>query len=294
MRRSSGAQYVCESAVRIPHLREKQHPIFRTYPHPMCVYGRFRTYVKSNSRLWCNRAALPLPVGIHMHMLRAAAIEAILVQLNRGFLSPPLFETKFNDETGRVIHLTYRDAPNMEFQIVQPLSQVHSGNSWKTVETPGRYFTSQESYTFSDFNGALGAMHGWLDRVAEDVLLQARSHGDTSQFVEFRRRIDEVADHLPEPEVPFSQAEAKEWLTRMDSMVEQLRKLEEDSEFQKGTVERLKNQLDTLLAHAPTIPKKTWLKTAANKVVDVFETGAKAGIKALAEGAAKAFLEHTK
>ena len=41
-----------------------------------------------------------------------------------------------------------------------------------------------------------------------------------------------------------------------------------------------------------TIPKRTWLRTAGNKIVDLLDHTSKAVLKALAEGAMKALLDH--
>lgn len=226
------------------------------------------------------------------HVLRLGAIEEIKRNLNRGFLTFHSFDLQANNADGTLVHISFRDNIDYVFELLRPKSDVNPGAKWRTSESPGRYFAGTESYEHEQFNQAYSALYGWVDRVNEEVVLAAKSHIDGSLLAELRRNVEATADALPEPDKPFSRDELEDWSEQLKKLVARLRELEQKSEIQAGRVEQLTRELEQLKQQGTNIPKKTWLKTAGNKVLDLLDTASKEALKQLAEGAVKAMLEH--
>lgn len=227
-----------------------------------------------------------------MLILRRGALEELRRGLNRGFLTSHSFDIGANAADGTLVRVVFKDRPDFTFSLLHPETEVNQSKSWRSVESPGRHFTTAETYEHAQFQQAFGSVYGWMDRVAEEVLLEAKAHNDTSLIDELRRNVEETADSLPEPDKPFTSQELEDWSQRLTSLLSRLSELELKSEIQNGRVEQLSRQLDELKKQGTTVPKRTWLKSAGNKILDLLDSTSKAVLKSLAEGAVKALLEH--
>jgi hypothetical protein len=224
--------------------------------------------------------------------LRNGAIQQILQQLDRAFLTRHAFDLTFNDPNGQIVQLTFRDHKDFTFTIQQPGTGENNTTQWRTVECPGRYFTSPEIYDHRDFPNAMGSIYAWVDRIIQDLASVKSKRSDNIE--QMRRNLEETADALPNPTEPFTETELDAWSEKFDSLIQRLETLESEGQIQKGQVESLKHQLEELKKQGTSIPKRTWLKTAGHKVLDLLDTASKEVIKALAEGAVKALLDRSK
>jgi hypothetical protein len=224
--------------------------------------------------------------------LRLGAIEELRRNLNRGLLTSHSFNLECNLADGTLVRVSYKDNPTWTFELLHPKSEVHAGAKWKTVESPGRYFVSQESYEHEQFNQAYSSVYGWVDRVNEEMLLAAKSHMDKSTIQDLRIQVEAAANNLTEPDKPFTDEELEDWSAQLQKLVGRLTELERQSEIQSGRVEQLTRELENLKKQGTSMPKRTWLRTAGNKILDLLDHTSKAGLKALAEGAMKALLDY--
>jgi len=227
-----------------------------------------------------------------MQMLRRGAMEEVRRNLNRGFLTSHSFTTHFNNEDGTLITVVYSDCPEFSFVLLHPQSATNPTVSWKTTESPGRHFTSAETYDHPRFDQAFNSVYGWADRVGEEIVLEAKTHAGTSMLEELRRNVAKTADNLYEPEKPFTEEELDSWMAQLQSLLSRMNELELKNEIQNGRVEQMSRELETLRKQGTKIPKRTWLKTAGNKILDLLDSTSKAALKTLAEGAVKAMLEY--
>lgn len=225
-----------------------------------------------------------------MKELPEGAINQLLQQLDQGLVSQHNFELRFNNADGTIASISFRDDPKYYFKILYPQSEENQSSTWRTLESPGHYFTTEESYDHRDFATAFSRIQSWVIRLIEDLAVAKNSnHG---WIKELRENLEATAKSLPNPKTPFSEAEVEEWKEKFDIMLERLEELEKENSIQRGFVEQLRRQLEQLATKGTEIPKRIWLKTAGHKILDVFEHGAKAGIKTVVEAAVKAMLEH--
>jgi len=186
----------------------------------------------------------------------------------------------------------YKDEAKWTFELLHPKTEANPGAKWRTIESPGRHFSSQETYDHEQFNQAYSSVYGWVDRVNEEMVLAAKAHIDRTTLQELRLQVEAAANSLTDPEKPFTEEELEDWSAQLQRLVGRLSELERQSEIQSGRVEQLTRDLEQLKKQGTSIPKRTWLRTAGNKVLDLLDHTSKAGLKSLAEGAMKALLEH--
>ncbi|GJL93572.1 hypothetical protein [Hyphococcus sp.] len=224
-----------------------------------------------------------------MKQLRKDAIDNILNQLDQGVVSRHHFQAQFNQSDGLLVSIVFRDTPSYYFKIYQPGSSNNTGPQWATEESPGEYFTSEETFKQPYFSNAHSRVAHWVGRLIKELTVEDTA--DRRWITELRANVDSTADSLPEPEQPFSEPEVEEWAGRLRPLIEQLQKSEEEGTIQKGQVAKLTRRLAELKTSGTVTPKRTWLKTVGHKIVDLFEHGAKAAIKSVAEGAVKGLLD---
>jgi hypothetical protein len=227
-----------------------------------------------------------------MQELRLGAIENLKRGLTRGLFTSHSYESTFNNEDGTLVGLTFMDRSEFNFALIQPKTEINPSSYWKTVESPGRYFISTETYEYREFDQAFQAIYSWAERVGEEVVLGARAYKDTSDIEEWRRKLEQSADGLEEPDKPFTLEEIEGWWSQLGKLIERLAEADSESRVQRVRLEHLKKELRRLKENGETVPKRTWLKSVGNKVLDFLDTASKDTITSVTEVAVKALLEH--
>lgn len=216
--------------------------------------------------------------------LNRGTINDIRRELNRLFLTTHAFDARFNTDEGKSVEIIFKDNPQFFFYISQP----KESGTWISVESPGQSFRTAEKYENRDFSSARGRISSWVQRVIEELTVHSTT---PNQFIRtFRENLEQNADNLPEPELPFSLEESAEWARRLDEILQRFRKLEEDNKLHAGRLHQLERDFHELSLKLTVIPKKTWVKAAGNKILDFLETGAKEGLKTLVESTVKGLL----
>lgn len=225
-----------------------------------------------------------------MQTLRRGAMEEILRNLNRQFLTSQHFSVKFNDVNGTVVHITYLDQPEYTFRMLQRGSEP---SAWQTIEAPGRIFTGAETTEHHHrYDSALGSVYAWIDRVCDEILFAAKEHGEHGPLDSLRDQVAAAANELPNPEKPFTSAELDEWMDKLKALLAKIQTLEHSHEIQQARIDQVLRELDELKTMGTTIPKRTWLKTAGNKVLDLMNTASTEGVKKLATEGAKLLVDY--
>lgn len=222
-----------------------------------------------------------------MKKLRDKTIGQIVAILDKSVFTIHAFEANFNTAENDTVRIVFRDKPDFNFVIREQGS--YASKSWVTKELPGSIFLDEEQYEFSDFASCRARISNWLDRLLEELI---RHESDIPHvFAEMRKNLSSYIEQLTEPDTPFSAKESSEWNIRLDSLVEQFEKLKEEKKIQEGELANLKKEVQQLKELVTSVPKRTWLRSAGNKVVDILErlSNTKAA-QALAEGVAKYLL----
>lgn len=220
--------------------------------------------------------------------IREGAQKTIFDQLSTTFLSPQNFEASFNDESGTIVDIVFRDRESYRFRVLQPTSPINQNGNWITRECPGQFFTDEEEFRLGDFNTAQGRIQHWVNRILEDITISATS--GKPWIDRLRANLEQSIDDLDNPEAPFSVEEAEEWEVRFAELIARMDELQEENKIHKEDLNRLKKHLKELRGKATTMPKRTWVRAVGNRIIDVFLNTAESALKAIAEGTVKGLL----
>ncbi len=219
--------------------------------------------------------------------LRTKAAEEILRMLDGTIFTRHAFDCEFNVEDGALVSICFRDQRDFRFEIHQPSDWLgHRG--WKTVESPGESFLSDEYDNIDSYEDCQERLEEWGRRLLEELAAN-RDHG-AEIFEGLRQRLDRNLEELSDPELPFEGDEAESWRSRITTFVEQLDDLKEKLELNELEVQKLGSEMEKLKDNIESVPKKSWVRAAGSRVLTLFERGADAAAKSLAEGAVKGFL----
>ena len=72
----------------------------------------------------------------------------------------------------------------------------------------------QQTYSVRDLADAMNRMRNWTQRILEELTVPGPLY---PAFVEkIRRELEERSEHLSDPDKPFSEAESKEWIDKLE------------------------------------------------------------------------------
>ena len=221
---------------------------------------------------------------MEVNQLRQGAIESILRELDQSILTRHAFLADFNnDKTGEILSFIFRENDSFRFAIKSPNNET---DSWYVTESPGEYLLGDQVSNFEDFLRCKSRINAWVQRIIQE-LTTIRTNADLQAY---RENLEKVAQSLPNPDQPFSVEEAVEWSAKFDDLVSELEKVKDKLGIQEGEINRLKSDLKTLQGSIHSIPKKTWVAAAGNKLLNVIEPGFKVGIKMAIESVVKGLL----
>lgn len=226
-----------------------------------------------------------------MSILREKTIQEIMIMLDNSIFTRQAFNASFNNDDGDIVRIEFRDIPEFKFTITS------SGpNKWRVFESPGDTFKDGESVVYEGFYSCTRNIEDWIGRVLEECTFSET--GTEAIFEQMRKNLNKYSDNLPEPDKPFDEEDSIIWQQKLDDLVKIIESLQKGKKIQQDkldafidVVEELKQDVEKLKSKINTLPKRTWVKAAGNKILDslVKLANTKAG-KAIVEGTFKGFL----
>ena len=200
-----------------------------------------------------------------MKSLRDITIREILAILDKSLFTRHAFESTFNSDKDGTVMISFSDHEQYVFRI----KESDWGSNWEVTECPGFTFTDEETTKVDSFEDAMERIEGWLQRIVEDLAITGQSpHTD---FSSLRESLNQTAESLHEPLTPFSADESSEWKKKLDDLVKKFEKLQEENEIQFAEVNALRKEVASLKEGIETVPKKIWVKSAGNKILNILE-----------------------
>ena len=102
-----------------------------------------------------------------MKKLRKGVVEGILKQLDTILFSKNAFDVSYNDKSGEILKIVFRENPDFKFVVTQPGKRA----TWKTSECPGDVFTETEEYSIPDFPRCQQRIIPWTNKILEEYTL---------------------------------------------------------------------------------------------------------------------------
>lgn len=219
-----------------------------------------------------------------MARIREVVIKDILGELDRTLFTRHGFDNSFNMKDGVVVHIVFKERPDFKFIV----KETYSGGAWNTTESPGVNFIDPENYVIREFSECKQRIRYWAQRIIEEFTVAEKI--TSTLFDNWRQDLNRASEKLPNPDIPFNDAESQAWRKKLDELVGQFEKLRKTDKIQQKELDALRKEVEMLKESITSIPKKTWMRAAGNNILNILEkVSTKAG-EAITEGVIKALL----
>jgi hypothetical protein len=210
-----------------------------------------------------------------MRKLRQVTIRDIHSQLDKSVLTKHAFDTSFNDEKKNVVlKIAYRDHPAYFFEIIELAPKY-----WQIRKAPGILFSDPEGSNHDEFDDYIVELDRWLERLLVEITFDS---GKSSSFIDLMRsNLEKAAESVPNPSQPFNDSEAAVWNKKLDEVMAKFEEMEKKNEIQRYALSKLRNEIEEIRKVMRTVPKKTWIRSVGNRVLNMAEqalTRAGAGV----------------
>jgi hypothetical protein len=220
-----------------------------------------------------------------MTKLSAATIERVLERLDRSLLTRGAFSISQGDpgRTARPdLTIRMRDYPEYRMEVKH--------NTWddkfSCLCAPGSTLL-EERLVAADADDICAVAEAWIVRLQAELRARAIA---ASPIASLERNLSRAADRLPEPERPFTRAEANEWTTRLDAAVADLQRHQAELNLAANELSALREQVAELKKTVTDLPRRVWVRSAGGTIAKFLEKTSSKALAAIAEGAVRAML----
>lgn len=198
-----------------------------------------------------------------MPTLNMAVLKRIDEILNESLFTNLMFKVTTNNEND-IIQIEYTANPSFKYLA----RKADVGKRFESIESPGIYFREAETVMFSDPGDLEKKISDWVARIEEEELTL-----DTGQSYidQIRTQIQQTADSISDPNIPFQEKEAKEWTDRFDELVKKMDSMSEELKLTTKDLNDLKKELGKMKDLSTKMSRSTWLRSTGFKIAKWFD-----------------------
>jgi hypothetical protein len=145
----------------------------------------------------------------------------------------------------------------------------------------------EERLAAADADGICAVAEAWIVRLQAELRARAIA---ASPIASLERNLSRAADQLPEPERPFTRAEANEWTRRLDGAIADLQTHQAELNLAADELRVLRQQVEELKRTVTDLPRRVWVRSAGGTIARFLEKTSSKALAAIAEGAVRAML----
>jgi len=217
-----------------------------------------------------------------MSTLRKTIQREVLSILDEGIFTADDFSVVFGDteDESWLVNITFNHEPSFQFNIG---SENSIGNHHVEISPGAIHDTEYHDYSFED---ALAEIDDWCYSIREELKATKPVYRELD---ELRVLIEEQLSTSLSDSEEFSVPEINELREKLSALSSRVEDLEKENIITQKQLDEFKRGMHVIDEGIEIYPKKTWLKTATNKLVMVVASVGKSqeGRKILAEGARK-------
>ncbi len=216
-----------------------------------------------------------------MGRLSGVVVEKLLRHLdNTPFTRHSFGVAQGESDADPSLRISLLDYPEYYFAVS------YGGSFWRLSYCPGEMLLDAGEQD-SNLEGVELALVNWTLRLTVELALRAARADPVDAF---RKELAAAADAFPEPDRPFTRAEADDWTRKLDAALAQFERDRDKMDITADEIIRLKTQIDKLTEIVTKVPRRVWVRSAGNTVADFFERISTKALAAITEGAVRALL----
>jgi len=224
--------------------------------------------------------------GNFVGIIRKTVQRQIYEVLDNSVFTSHDFVVKFGDDNNKdenLIYIEFSYNPALYFSAKREL--VSSNNIlFLVTRTPGDFEVSQSDYV-SDYLEVLNHINIWCSEVRDELKAEQPIY---SELDKLRETIEEHIS-LSDSESEFSAEDIFTLKKSFEELEKRVENLEKEKSLTEKQAEEFKEGINQVVDDLEFYPKKTWVKTATNKISKITTSigKTKEGREILADGAKK-------
>jgi hypothetical protein len=190
------------------------------------------------------------------------------------------FRVNTPDKGDVMFEILFLDNREYVFSFLNP----QHASSYKISYCPGRIHYKVSS-NIESFERCLEEMDSWFANIKNEIIA---SHPLYNEFEMLKTRLNEfIEERYTKADETFSTAEINELKSMLDNLTCQFQELQEKNAMTEKELEIVKQTVDELKKNVDFFPKKTWFRSAGNKLLQLVAKthGSGTGQKLLTESA---------
>ena len=220
-----------------------------------------------------------------MRRLSGVVVEKLLRKLDvTAFTRHSFNVTPAESDDEPSLRISLLDCPEYYFAV--SFKRAFTVGYWQVSCRPGATLLDEDE-THARLEEIEAALVCWTQRLTTELELRAASADPVDAF---RKELSAAADAFPEPDRPFTRAEADEWIRKLDAALTQFERDRDKMGIAADEIERLRTQIEELTRIVTKVPRRVWVRSAGNTVADFFEKVSTKALTSIAEGTVRALL----
>lgn len=210
--------------------------------------------------------------------LRKTIQKQVLDNLDNTFFTSDDFIVDFENSKGygRLIDIEFAHDVSFKFQVYENESR------FRVVMQPGE-IADQDDILLESIKDILKEIWNW----ANEIRYELKANGPRIDQVEILKKYIREQIKVDDTSEEFSVSEINELRRKFKELEERVVKLEQDKIITESQLKNFQKGIQQVSSDVEYYPKKTWLRTAPNKLVQLLVAIGKSseGRKILADGA---------
>lgn len=191
--------------------------------------------------------------------LRNSLVSKIWAAIEKSPFTAADFNVYFDDDRNQALLLIeFRYDSNFYFKVYEN----HDGEEILNV-SPGKYKREEVSH-LSSLSKIPEEINSWTRNIRDELRATIPVYTELDLI---REKIERhVAEHIENPETPFSKEEADKLKEKLDEVMTRFQELQQRSNITEQELKRLNREIDSIKSNLNAYPRGVWYKTAANKI----------------------------
>jgi hypothetical protein len=195
--------------------------------------------------------------------LNKRARQQIGETLDRSVFTAADFRIDYPETDSVLALITFSPEPAYQFK----LGEQNYNSKFQLAYAPGQ-FLETVSVEVETFAKCLESITTWSNNIRAD--LRANSPL-AAEMDELRKSFEQAMNqHVTDPEKHFTKQEAEELRARLDEMAFKFDELHQRNAITEEQLDSIKREIEQLKSNTQSFTKKTFFRTAGNKLLSIF------------------------
>jgi hypothetical protein len=196
-----------------------------------------------------------------MPQITNTRIKQVIEALDKSYFTVASFSVNFPDQGNKLVVISFLDNEKFIFNLSVNYQDVFTANY-----TLGDVKTTTQ-VEFEDFDKGFSFIKTWAENIKDELIASNPFYDELQNLKdEFNEKLNQ---HIKDPKQHFSKQETEELNAKLDDLEKKFEQLKEEQVITTQELRAAQKTLEELKNDLTQLPKKTWYRTAGNKIIEI-------------------------